>query len=98
MPEWFGMRELAFLVFVAWIFFAVAYLPKMIRNERTLPIVALLGGCLLAWVADVAGPRPPYFISIAVLLAILATLLGMVHAEIIFRRENGYWRIVGRGI
>ena len=88
------MEALVSYALILWVFAAVAVLPRFAPSLQTLAVISLVVGAALAWAAGSVGQHPPYYVSVMFLIVALATGLGMVHWEIIFRRKNGFWRLL----
>jgi hypothetical protein len=94
--DWLTAPQFAHLVFAAWLFISIGYLPKLIANLTLMLCTSLLVGALLAWIVMFVSPNArPWDISVNILWVIAATFLALVHSEIIFRRKHGYWKLVG---
>ena len=89
-------HEVALQAFALWLFFAAAFLPRMITNVTVLSVSTLAVGAALAWVLETVSHDAPWMLSVHYILVIVATLIGWLHSEFRFRRAHGYWRILGR--
>ena len=94
--EWFGIMEVGFLLFLAWIFSSVGLLPKVIDSPTALIMIVLIVGCAILWGSFVLAPRSLFYIIYANIVLFVAAPLALLNSEVIFRRRNGYWRFVGK--
>jgi hypothetical protein len=94
--DWFGLREAGVLLLVAWMWLSVGIAPRRIGNQTALAAVTLVGGSAILWGFNALAPRSPYYLMGMSIVVILSALLAVFHSELIFRRQNGYWRFVGR--
>lgn len=94
----FALHDGVFLAFMLWNYASIAFLPKYIGNRTVLGVTVLIVGAafaaLLSWSA-ISPNAMPWTISINTTFVIIAALMALVHSETIFRRKNGYWRLVG---